>query len=230
MQLNKAEKAAYKKIVTLLARSCREIQEELWRNNKIPRDSIWLIGDLKQQIWRDYSANPEIVKIIRRFQAGKIRESSIKATEDYAKSLSDLVTPATAYEYNLDEQQPKTKPNTNKPKPKVSSKSPSEKILEVGRNWNNANVAKQEWAKRYKVIREVLYRQLPNWKKDTVDSEPDHRVSGELARSVWKTAESFDEVMKLISSLDENPIPHKLRLELIMLVEYEGESCLTNEF
>ena len=79
---------------------------------------------------------------------------------------------------------------------------------------------RQYFAKRYRIIREVLYQQLPQWKKDVVDTEPNDRISNELATLVWRTAEDFDEYQKLVMSLDEKPVSDKLRSSLIMLTDF----------
>ena len=94
MGLDKTQVAAYKKIVTQLARSCKAIQERLWKEGKIPRDSLWSIRDLKQQIWRDYAANPDVTKGIKNFLSGKLSLGDIRPTDEYAQSLADMITPA----------------------------------------------------------------------------------------------------------------------------------------
>ena len=117
----------------------------------------------------------------------------------------------------------KTSRKSNKRKSRKSRKSASEPIDKASANWNtetgNAYV-RQYFAKRYRIIREVLYQQLPQWKKDVVDTEPNDRISNELATLVWRTAEDFDEYQKLVMSLDEKPVSDKLRSSLIMLTDF----------
>ena len=256
MGLDKTQVAAYKKIVTQLARSCKAILDRLWKEGKIPRDSLWSIRDLKQQIWRDYAANPDVTKVIKNFLSGKLSLGDIRPTDEYAQSLADMITPADDPELkknlmNLSKTEPdsdlisedldserqegdewkqlgggwkmKTSRKSNKRKSRKSRKSASEPIDKARANWNtetgNAYV-RQYFAKRYRIIREVLYQQLPQWKKDVVDTEPNDRISNELATLVWRTAEDFDEYQKLVMSLDEKPVSDKLRSSLIMLTDF----------
>ena len=244
MGLDKTQIAAYKKIVTQLARSCKAIQERLWKEGKIPRDSLWSIHDLKQQIWRDYAANPDVTKVIKSFLSGKLSLGNIRSTDEYAQSLADMITPADdpelkknlmnlskteqdfdfesdSKEHQLGEEwKRQARRKSNKRKLKESA---SKSIDEARANWNtetgNAYV-RQYFAKRYRIIREVLYQQLPQWKKDVVDTEPNDRISNELATLVWRTAEDFDEYQKLVMSLDEKPVSDKLRSALIMLTDF----------
>ena len=82
-------------------------------------------------------------------------------------------------------------------------------------NWNTESTAnayvRQYLAKRYRVIREVLYQQLPQWKKDVVDSEPDDRISNELASDVWRTADDFGNYLDLIARSEERRVGKECR-------------------
>jgi hypothetical protein len=104
------------------------------------------------------------------------------------------------------------------------SKKQGENLLDEAKaNWGggtggNAYV-RQCLGKRYQVIREVLYYQLPQWKKNVVDSDPNGRISTELASDVCRTTEHFDYYLELVNGLSENPVSEELRSSLITLTD-----------
>lgn len=257
MGLDKTQIAAYKKIVTQLARSCKATQERLWKEGKVPRSSLWTISNLKEQIWHDYAANPDVTKVIKNFLSGNLELSDIRSTDEYAQSLADMITPdddqglkrnlmnlsktEPEQDFDLDSEDQegdewkqlggdwkmKTSHEQTSQKPNKRRRKSVDDVALARANWGcvtggNAYV-RQRLGKRYRVIREVLYDQLPQWKKDVVDTEPNDRISNELATLVWRTAEDFDEYQKLVMSLEGNPVSEKLRSSLIMLTSEASE-------
>ena len=52
------------------------------------------------------------------------------------------------------------------------------------------SAAQKSLADRYRLVYFVLFQNLPSWKRDAIDDEPDGRLAVELAKEVARVAES----------------------------------------
>jgi hypothetical protein len=273
MDLNQNDKLLLKKIVTQLARSVRDIQLRLFEQGMATRDGVWQIRDLKQTIGHDIMSNPKLPEMLAKAKSGELPIERIESSEKYAKSLSDMVTPASnlesataqrllhrvselqreieedtkennlkvdeikqKYQKYIEKKYPETGRNRRRKSKKQESSTVDKELREyygiklsmrdhmtkVKQYWDKAK--SEDWAYRYRWVHDGLYKLLPKWKRDVVDTEPEDRITNELASDVLETAQDFDLYNKLVKSLpDESEIKAQLT-EQLLSTSYEGAS------
>ena len=211
MDLNANDKLLLKQIVTQLARSVRDIQLRLCRQGITTHHGIWLIGDLKHTIKVDILKNPELRGLIDKVKTGENPLENLVSTEKYAKSLSDMSTPASEKEVIVTNTEEEPKPPRRRRR--------KAKADEVEEHWGKAEP--EDWAYRYRWVYDALYKQLPKWKMDVVDAKPEQgdwgdRITNELAKKVLETAQDFALYCALVKTLpDESKTKSKLTEQLL---------------
>jgi hypothetical protein len=206
-------------------------------------------------------SNPKLPEMLAKAKSGELPIERIESSEKYAKSLSDMVTPApnlesaTAqrllhrvselqreieedtkennlkvddikqkYQKYIEKKYPETGRNRRRKskKPEPSTVAMRDHMAKVKQYWDKAK--SEDWAYRYRWVHEGLYKLLPKWKRDVVDTEPEDRITNELASDVLETAQDFDLYNKLVKSLpDESEIKAQLT-EQLLSTSYEGAS------
>jgi hypothetical protein len=215
MDLNANDKLILKQIVTKIARSVRDMQLQHGM-------AIWKIRDLKHTIERDILKNPELPDLIAKVKTGENPLENLTATEKYAKSLSDT-TPASNLE-SVKKQVSELQKEVDKDSPTTIDKElreyygiklpMSDHLAKVEKHWDKAEP--EDWADRYRWVYDALYKQLPEWKRDVVDAEPEDRITNEFAKEVLETAQDFELYDKLYKSLpDESETKAKLAEQLL---------------